>query len=116
MSPAPASSTSTRCEPVEGVELGDPVPLEPLVGHGAGLAQRQQRHLIAHPHPAPLDPPDRDAAQEAREVERGDQHLERPLGVALGRGDVVEDGLEQRLEIGAGMLQLRVAVPARLEV
>ena len=71
-----------------------------------GLAQRQQGHLVAHPHPAALDPADRDAAEEAREVERRDQHLERALGIALGRRHVVEDGLEERLEIGARMIEL----------
>ena len=45
-------------------------------------------------------------AEEAREVERRDQHLERALGIALGRRDVVEDGLEQRLQVGARVVQL----------
>ena len=62
--------------------------------------------LVAHAHPAALDPSDGDAAEEAREVERRDQHLERALGIPLGRRDVVEDGLEQRAEIGARMIQL----------
>ena len=93
-------------EPVEGVQCGDPIPLERLLAHQSRLAQRQQRHLVAHPHAAPLDPADRDAAEEAGEVERGDQHLKRPLGVPFGCRDVVQDGLKQRLQVGAGVAEL----------
>ena len=86
--------------------------------HQPGLAERQERHLVAHAHAAPLDPPDRDAAEEGREVERGDQHLERALGIARGRRHVVEDRLEQRLQVGARMLQLgrgRAGAARRIE-
>jgi hypothetical protein len=92
-------------EPVEGVERGDPVPLEGLLGDEARLTQRQQGDLVAHPHAAPLDPSDGDAAEEAREVEGRDQHLERPLGIALRCRDVVQDGLEQRAQIGARVIE-----------
>ena len=77
-----------------------------LIGDEPRLTQRQQRHLVSHPHPAALDPPDGDAADEAGEVQRGDQHLERLLGIALGLGDVIEDGLEQRRQIGARLVQV----------
>ncbi len=66
---------------VEREQLGDAAILGRLVGHHALFAHRQERHLVAHPHAATLDPPDGDAAEEGREVEGGDQHLERPLRI-----------------------------------
>ena len=93
-------------ESVERVEPGHLVALEALFSDETGLAQRQQRDLVADPHPSPLDPTDGDAPEEAREVERRDQHLERTGGIALGRRNVIEDGLEERREVGSRMLEL----------
>ena len=39
-------------------------------------------------------------------IERRDQHLERPPGIALRLRHVIEDGLEQRLEAGARLRQI----------
>ena len=84
-------------QPIEGVEPGDPVPLDIFsFRHQPRLAQREQNDVVAHPHPPPLDPPDGDPADEAGEVEGGDQHLERTLGVTLGLRHVIQNGLEQR--------------------
>ena len=45
-----------------------------------------------------------DAAYILGIVDGGDQHLRRALRIALGRGDVLEDGLEQGLQINAGLV------------
>ena len=84
-------------QPIEGVEPGDPVPLDIFSFRDQpGLAQREENDVVAHPDPSPLDAPDRDPADEAREVEGRDQHLERPLRIALGLRHMIQNGLEQR--------------------
>ena len=86
-------------------------------GTSPGSPSGSSDDLVAHPDPAPLDPADGDPADEAGEVEGGDQHLERTLGIALGLGDVIENGLEQRGEIGTRLAPgPSVAVPNRLDV
>ena len=85
-------------DPVERlghVELGDADVLDGAVGaaprHRLALAERAVAHAAQ-----------RDAADVRRRVEVGDQRLERVGLVVLGRGDVVEQDLEQRLEaVGA---------------
>src|SRR5258708_1026624 len=52
--------------------------VERPVEHGPRLADRQQRHRLAYLDRPPLDPPDPDAAEIGGEIERRDQHLERP--------------------------------------
>ena len=53
---------------------------------------------------AALDAADGYAADELVVVDGGDEHLEGLVNVRLGRGNVVEDGIEERLEIGAGLI------------
>ena len=53
---------------------------------------------------AALDASDGHAADELVVVDGGDEHLEGLVDVGLGRGNVVEDGIEERLEIGAGLI------------
>jgi hypothetical protein len=48
-----------------------------------------------------VDPADGEAPEVGRGVEVGHDGLQRGVGVVVGRGDAVEDGLEQRLEVGA---------------
>ena len=57
--------------------------------------------LLILPNDAPLDASDGNAPHKLVVINGGDQHLEGGLGVRLRGGDIVEDGLEQRLEIGA---------------
>ena len=49
------------------------------------------------------DARDGEAAEVVGVVEVGDQDLQRAVGVALGGGDGLDDQLEERLEIGAGL-------------
>ena len=76
------------------VELGDPHVLDGAVGaaprHRLALAQRAVAHAAQ-----------REAADVGRRVEVGDERLERVVVVVLGRGDVLEQQLEQRLEPSA---------------
>src|SRR5207244_3003291 len=44
-------------------------------------------------------------------VERRDEHLERPVGVGLRRRDRVQNGLEQRVEIGPRGLEVERGSP-----
>ena len=107
MSPAAASSTSTRLQPVEGVEPGHPVALEGLLARpapaapsGSSATWSPTRTLPRSMRPIAIRP------RKLEMVQRGDQHLERPVGIALGLRHVVQDGLEQRLEVGARLVQL----------
>ena len=56
--------------------------------------------------PAAADAADADLADVARVVERADLQLERRVGIFVAHRNVLEDGLEQRLEIGAFLVQL----------
>ena len=58
------------------------------------------RDLLADLHRAALDTANADAADVVVIVDRGDQHLGRALGIDLRRGDVLEDLLEQRGQVG----------------
>ena len=59
------------------------------------------RHRLALAHRPVLHAAQREAADVRRRVEVGDQRLERMALVVLGRRDVVEQDLEQRLEASA---------------
>src|SRR5213078_1892222 len=114
ISPAAASSSSTRSRPSNPNSLTTracsyaPSPRGPGGPSGSTAT-------VSPTHPAPLDPPDRDPPQIRRIVQGRDEHLQRPAHVRLGRRDRAEDGLEQRLQIGPGCLQIegRRAGPAR---
>ena len=56
-------------------------------------------HLLAHTDGAVLHTPDADTAYKIVVVDRGAQHRKRRGGVALGRLDIIEDRLKQRLQI-----------------
>ena len=49
------------------------------------------------------DAADADAADELVVVDRGDEHLRRGLGIALRRGDVLENRVKQRAQVLAGL-------------
>ena len=60
------------------------------------------RDLLVLLDGAPLDAADGDAAHELVVVDGGDQHLEGLVHVGLGGGNIVDDGVEEGLEVGAG--------------
>ncbi len=64
-----------------------------LLEQGDGLAAAQ--HAV-------VDAPDGQAAEVLGCVERGDERLQWRGGVALRLGDAVEDGVEQRRQVGVG--------------
>ncbi len=86
-------------------QLGDADGLDGAVG----AAPRDR--LVAH-EGAVVHAGEREAAEVRRRVEVGDEGLERVVLVVLGRGDVVEQHAEQRLEAvgadGAALTQRRV--------
>ena len=59
-------------------------------------------HFLADLGNAVLDAANADAANELVVVNRGDQHLEGSLGIALRRLDGVQQGIEQGDQVGAG--------------
>src|SRR5258708_2084645 len=59
----------------------------------------QQQHLVAHVHDTALDPPDAEPAEVWREVDRGDEHLERRRGITRRRRHLGHDGVEQGREV-----------------
>ena len=69
MSPAAASSMSTRRSPSKANSLVD-------LGRLHLAIELADRDLIADPHPAVEDPADRDPSEIVAGVEVGDQHLQ----------------------------------------
>ena len=63
--------------------------------------------FLAHLGHAVLDAADADAAHELVVVHGGHQHLERSRGVALGRLDGAQQGIEQGDQIGAGDIRIQ---------
>ena len=63
-------------------------------------------HVVACVQRALKDAANGDAAEVIGVIEIGDQNLQRAFGVARGRGNGVDDGLEQRLQIDAGLGQI----------
>ena len=51
---------------------------------------------------------DRDPADVVAPVDVGDQHMEGLLGLGEGRGDVIEDGLEEGAHVLGGVLQVLI--------
>ena len=102
MSPAAASGTATRVQPREAEHLQDPA-AAPLA-----VAIHDDDGGVAPDHAA-LDPADADGAHIARIGERADLHLEGPVPVDAGRGDIGDDGLEEHLHVAALVTVIRAA-------
>ena len=64
-------------------------------------------HALAHLDHAVLHAAHAHAADKVVIVHAGDQHLHGGFGVALGRGDVFQDGIEQRVEVFAHLARLK---------
>ena len=117
MSPASASFTSTRFRPSKVNSLV--IRLRSNASSGTRPGSPSGSSATWSPtctRPA-LDPPDRRCGP--RKVEKSSVEISiwnGPVGIARRRRHVVENRLEQRLQIGARVLQLAVAVPARLDV
>ena len=95
MSPTSVSSVSVALEAVEGEELGDLDGLERAVDAG-------QVDFFADTQGAVKDAADGEAAEVVGVVEVGDEDLEGAVGGAGSGGDGLEDELEERLQVGAG--------------
>ena len=82
-----------------------------------GVVPVAHDHFLAHLGDAVLDAADADAANELVVVHRGHQHLEGSLGVALGRLDGAQQGVEQGDQVGAGYIGVKAcsAVTAAAE-
>ena len=109
MSPGPADSPGLRSRPSVIEQLGDLDVLDLAVAAHPG-------DLLALLEGAVLDPQQRQATQERGGVEVGDVCLQGRALVVLGGRDGLQDGAEERLEVGAlgqravlGLLQRRDA-------
>ena len=72
-----------------------------LLGGRIGIVIVAHRDLLILLQHAPLDASDGDAAHKLVVVDGADQHLEGLVKVGLRRGDIVQNGVEQRLQVGA---------------
>ena len=72
-----------------------------------GVVPVAHDHFLAHLGDAVLDAADADAANELIVVHRGHQHLEGSLGVALGRLDGAQQGVEQGDQVSAGYIGVK---------
>ena len=75
-------------------DLGD---LDRLGGLAFRLAEKE--HAVAELHGAAGDLADGDAADVVVPVDVGDEHLEAAFGLGHGRGDVIDDLLEQEAHV-----------------
>ena len=57
--------------------------------------------------PSVIDLADTDPADVLIVVDRADQHLSPRLGITLGRGDIIDDGLKKRFHAGARTAQIQ---------
>ena len=71
----------------------------------------RDHHVLILLQGAALDPTDPDPTDEVVIVDRGDQQLQFPVLVPFGGGDIVEDGIEQRAQIGAGGVRVEAGGP-----
>ena len=92
MSPARTSSDLLAAQAVEHEQFGDCS----FVVRAVAL---EQRDAFARSKLAANDAADADPADVVAVVERGDQHLQRGVGVDLRRRHVLQDRLEQRLHV-----------------
>ena len=72
-----------------------------LLGGRIGIVIVAHRDLLVLLQHAPLNAADGDTAHKLVVVDGGHQHLEGLVKVGLRCGDIVQNGVEQRLEIGA---------------
>ena len=100
MSPALASLGADALQRLGHVELGDLDALD----LAAAVAAPGDRLALADR--ALMDAADRDPADVRRRVEVGDVRLQRRALLVLRRGDVLDQQVEQRLQVGARLLQV----------
>ena len=72
--------------------------------HLAAVVMVAKHHLLVHLDGTVGDLSDSDTAHELVVVNGGDQHLGRCIRVPLRTGDMLDDGIQQRLHIRAGSL------------
>jgi hypothetical protein len=90
-------------EALEAVEHGDLLGLD-------GAVALDEGHLLAHLDLAVDDAADADLADEVVVVHEGDQHLQGRLGVAGGVRAVLDDGVEQGVQVVAGVVDVQHGV------
>ena len=90
-------------ETLEAVELGDLLLLDAAV-------TLDQGHAVAHVDPAIHDAADADLADEVAPVHEGDQHLEGGVRAAGGVGAVLDDGVEEGVQVLAGVVHVQHGV------
>jgi len=83
-------------QPLEDVDLLD-------LGAALGFVAVHHRDFLARPDAAMGDAADADAADVAGIVERTDLQLQRPFDIDIGLCHMLEDRLEQRLHVLAGL-------------
>ena len=106
MSPGMRDGFIHALQAFERIELGDARLVERAVELGDG-------HFVAVPQRAVEHAADGQAAQVIAVIEIGDQQLQDRIGIARRRRDVLQDGFEQRAQVGRMRLPWTVfAMPA----
>ena len=89
----PADGLVHALQPFEGIELGDFGGVEGAVALGDG-------HRVAIFQGSLEDAPNAQAAQVVAVIQVGDEHLQDGFGIARRRGNVLQDGVEERAQVG----------------
>ncbi len=89
--------------PLRAIQPGELVHADGLgfLGRGVGIVVVAHGDLLILLQHAPLDTADGDTSHKVVVVDGADQHLEGLVKVGLRRGDIIQNGVEQRLQVGA---------------
>ena len=111
-----AGGDGVHGDAVQTVELIDRGGLG-LLAHLIRIVVVAHHNLLVLLQSAALDAAHSDAAHELIIINGGDEHLERRVHVHVGGGDIIEDGVEQRLQVVADLLGIvaAAAVAGRAE-
>ena len=80
------------------------------LGLGVAAVAVEEDYRLSSPDAAPEDAADGDGAKVVIVVEGGDEQLEWPLGIRMGRWDMADDGLEEGGEVPRRVVEVRDGV------
>ncbi len=114
VSPIPIPSTPGETDDVAGAGFLRLVPVEPGEGEEPGDARAldevsllRDRHIVTGPKPPASDAADGEPAEIVAVVEVRDHQLKASLALRRGRGELLQDGIEEQLQVGVFSVWLR---------